>query len=135
VPGDLKLAMFEILNEKEKMLKENDRARMGKMFGQSVMLEFKINQFVTKLRKKIAARKEFARLRDENMRENELMKVDPTERFEIETNAVRQRGDLEVSFNSIPKDFKNTKMYWEDNRLAEGFFSFTRKFFHFVDDV
>lgn len=72
IPSDYKLAMFEILQEKEEVLKENDKARLGKMMGKSVMLEFRINQFVTKLRKKMLARKEFMQKRDVQNRDDEL---------------------------------------------------------------
>lgn len=135
LPDEIKLAMYDIMKEKEKALKTKDMEASGKSTGKSIMLEFRIMEFVTNLRKKLAARKAFSQKREENGRDNDFLKIDPKEKFEIEEMALHKRGEIDISFNDIDKNVENTKVFWDEKMKAGGFFQFEKKYFFFGDDT
>ena len=131
----IKMAFHEILQEKSAQLTAKDTQASGKMASKSIMLEFRIMQFVTKLRKKIAKRKEFLKKREENGRDANFQKIDPKEKFEIEEMALHKRGEIDISFNDVPKDCADTKKFWDEKRTTGGFFNFEKRYFFFLDDT
>lgn len=115
----------------KKTLKASDRITLGKMLNKALYTEVRVREFLDKLRKNIAEKKELLAKTDQKNRESELMQVLPSERIQVEMDSLTLTGEIDFYCTNMPKGAETHK-YFMNNKSK---FNYTKKYFFFTDDI
>lgn len=131
IPKELKEAVFDVLNEQEAAFKSIDRQKAGKFGTKSIMLEFKVNQFIGRLRQKVRERKAFLEKSGKKTREDHFLKINPAKRFQIEEESITMKGEITFYTCKMEKSDETVKFLTKNISKIKG----TKSFFYFGDDI